>query len=401
MVRTPSKTVRRNASSRAPALLSGLLVGLVAFGQAGCGTPKKPAPERGDPPEQRGTGESPKGVSEAEVRERLTTAFRRGYQHGQLVMIGSLLVSTRSYEPVWEASLQSFQRLPSLVPYLLGFLDSLHKDDSADYEARRIARQQIPSVRVPRDQLRDRCLLTLAKLVRLARSNAKLEDRLVPEKFRAELREAVAREARTAELSSESSRNAIELLGWRADDSAMPAVLTLLDQAVVAGDTATVRAAAALLSKRTYRPAGKSFKEAFRQPSIKDPGLRALLLQGAAACSPDADVLGLASVALGPEQPLRLRLAAAAALGTISRSTALTKRALETLARVVRDGRTGRVRSACVEAIASSGTEAALAELRALDKDFTAQPAGAGKLGPLVKSRLTLLERELEKTSKP
>ena len=48
-----------------------------------------------------------------------------------------------------------------------------------------------------------------------------------------------------------------------------------------------------------------------------------------------------------------------------------------------------------------AGTEAALAELRALDKDFTAQPAGAGKLGPLVKSRLTLLERELEKTSKP
>jgi hypothetical protein len=332
------------------------IIGLSLSFLMGCsGTGKKNPAGNGHP-----VAGPPKiqGVAKAKVDKMLVSMYRRGIQHGRSIAIANMLVSTRNFDVVWETALQDLPKLPSLVPYLLGFLDSVNSQKpSKALEDRRAAKHYAPKLPLPQkqasNQIRDRCVLVLARMIPLA-EDPELRNRLIPEKLKDQLREAMKREIKYA--NSDRLKNVLKVSNFVKAPENVDEVLKVFQKSILKEDWAV--ASATMSALKGSRDAGvrKAFLDAFKtlyaKPDQPESALCGSLLRNAADMSVDSSLLNLASSAAASGQPFDVRNAGIYSLGCFDRNKKYREKALSQLVTVLNKAGNRSLRITAVKAIA-------------------------------------------------
>ena len=280
------------------------------------------------------------GLSDAQVAAIRVKYYRRGIRHGQGIAIANMLVSTRSFDVLWETVIQNLPNNPSLVPYLRGFLDSVSGTVKRASEERRAASNTNYSPRLPlpreqaNEQIRNRCLLVLARMVPLAQ-DPEMGGKLIPESIKAELRDVMDRELKTTG-AGERRKNIMIVKNFVKVPESVSQVLRAFNEALVEENWSALAVAMNALKGSRDEAVRASFLKALKALNSRDdqaePGLCGALLRSAADISVGPKLLSLATRATLPTQAFDVRNAGLYCLGRFSQTKSLRNKALELLA---------------------------------------------------------------------
>lgn len=321
------------------------------------------------------------GVPEAQHRKLVTASFQRGYKHGQSIAICTLLVQTRNYEVVWESNLQSLPKRPPMVPYLLGFLDSAHSSspDTND-EARRIARQQAPKLSGSADQsneqIRERCLASLSRLVRLTR-NTKNPEKFIASSSKSALLQAMSRELRSG-VRRDQLANILGILQFINDPKGTRELVQVFERALLDHEWALLRQTLQALTKVKDPTLHGIYEKAFTElQRIKEElGLQAELLRRMAEQKQNKTTLALLEKVLTNSDEQRLRLAALSGLSYYQQANTLEQaKALKLLSAFILSKSPLPLRKSAVVTVGGFKNASGIGSLKACLKSIKEKPS--------------------------
>jgi len=281
------------------------------------------------------------GISKAQADKLNVTYYNRGIKHGLSIGIINMLVSTRNFDVVWETALQDLSKNPSLVPYLIGFLDTVNGDTSTKRsEERRVAsnKNYAPRLLLPKkaaeQQIRDRCVLVLARMIPLAQDSV-LGNKLIPKNIKKELREAMERELKFAG-PGERRKNILAVKNFVKTTKSVIELLKTFNEAVNKDDWRLVGITmSALKGSRDPKVQVaflKAFKKLYSKRDQPEPALCGALLRNTADISNSNELFNLACRATIAGQPFDIRNAGLYSLGRFSRSKSHQRKAIDVLA---------------------------------------------------------------------
>lgn len=337
-----------------------------------CESPTKNGNGEGEPKPIKTPPPKIIGIPEAKVQQMVNDVYIRGISHGRGITAASMLVSTRNFDVVWETTLQDLRQLPSLVPYLLGFLDTVNREAPGKVqEGRRAARAYVPKLNRSKEQveeqIRDRCIHVLALLIPIAQDPNFNRNRIFPESIKAELREAMERELRAAS-DGKRKRDILTVKNFVKPRENIEAVIKAFNQSLAKGDwqtlEATTKALVGVQDTRVKIAFFAGFKKLYSAPGQPEPALCGALLRGAANISVDSEMLNLAASATDSAQPFDIRSAGIFCLGKFARSAGLKGKALQNLSNVLKKKGIKSLRIEAAKALANFRGGPSLAKLR-------------------------------------
>ncbi|MDF1661496.1 MAG: hypothetical protein P1V97_06970 [Planctomycetota bacterium] len=345
---------------------------LSVFIATACGAPAKNG-EGKDKPKPI-TTPPPKviGIPEAKVQVMVNDVYVRGIGHGRGIAASSMLVSTRNFDVVWETTLQDLKQLPSLVPYLLGFLDTVNREvPQKVQEGRRAARAYVPKLNRSKEQveeqIRDRCIHVLALLIPIAQDPNFNRNRIFPETIKTELRNAMDRELAVVS-DGKRKRDILTVKNFVKPRENVEAVIKAFNQSLAKSDwqtlEATMKALVGVQDTRVQIALFNAFKKLYGSTGQPEPALCGALLRGAANISVDSEMLNLAASATDSVQPFDIRSAGIYCLGKFARRKGLQEKALQNLGNVLKKKGINNLRIEAAKALSNFRGGPGLTKLR-------------------------------------
>lgn len=348
-----------------------LILSLSCLFGAACQGPKK-EPDKGKKEPIKEPEPKVVGIPEAEVQAMVNKVYIRGIGHGRGITAASMLVSTRNFDVVWETTLQDLRQLPSLVPYVLGFLDTVNGSPPGRVqEGRRAARAYVPKLNRSKEQvdqqIRDRCVRVLALLVPIAQDPNFDRNKIFPQSIEAELRDAMDRELRVAG-DGKRKKDILTVKNFIKPRENIGSVIEAFNQAFEKGDwqtvEATMKALVGVQDTRVRIALFNAFKKLYAAPGQPEPALCGALLKGAADIAIDSEMLNLAASAADSAQPFDVRAAGIYCLGKYARKQGLQDKALQNLSNVVKQKGVVTLRARAAKALGNFKGGSGLNKLR-------------------------------------